>query len=114
MVPHRTWDAVQALVDQWPAAHRSCTAAFNLYAELLWPPTGSHILSVGKRETYTMERLNAKLRTYLGRLKRRSRCFSRSLEALQHALRLFVWHYNRRQRLLLASPCYRNALTLVF
>ena len=35
VVPHRTWDAMQALVDQLPAAHHYCTDAFNLYAELL-------------------------------------------------------------------------------
>ena len=111
---HRSWDTMQALVDELPIAQHYCSDAFNIYQELVWPACSTHIVSRGKQETYTVESLNANLRTYLGRLKRRSRCFSRCLDALERALRLFVWHYNRRQRLLLVSPHYRNTLALVF
>jgi hypothetical protein len=72
------------------------------------------VLSVGKEDTYMVESLNANLRTYLARLARASRCFSRSLEALRRAVRLFVYHYNQRQRLYLAHPAYRGRLPLLF
>jgi len=54
------------------------------------------------------------MRTYLGRLKRRSRCFSRSAAKLAEAVRLFVWHDNRSRRLINANPAYRNSLPLLF
>jgi hypothetical protein len=72
------------------------------------------VLSVGKADTHTVESLNANLRTYLARPARSSRCFSRSLEALRRAVRRFVYHYNRRQRLSLAHPTYRGRLPLLF
>jgi hypothetical protein len=72
------------------------------------------VLSYGKEQTYTIEGVNADLRTYLGRLKRRSRCFSRCIEALRRAMRLFVWHYNRRQRVYLANPILKGCLPLCY
>ena len=42
---------------------------------------GEYVLSEGKAETYTIESINANLRTYLGRLRGKSRCFSRKLAA---------------------------------
>ena len=69
--------------------------------------------SVGKEEPYTSESLQANLRTYLKRLARRSRCFSRSLEALRRAVRLFVYSYNHRQRLSLAHPRLRGHVPLL-
>lgn len=109
-----SWTAMQELVDHLPAATRYCSDGLALYGELMWPPTSEHLVSVGKEQTYTIESLNADLRTYLGRLKRRSRCFSRCWEALTRAVRLFVWHYNRRRRVILAHPHMRNALPLLF
>jgi len=111
---HRTPEAMQALADQLPLAQRYCTDGLAIYPELVYPAAGKHILSVNKEETHTVESSNANLRTYLGRLRRASRCFSRKLEALWRAVRLFVWHHNRRQRAILANPKLKNALTLVF
>lgn len=72
------------------------------------------MVSIAKEETFTIEGINADLRTYLGRLKRRSRCFSRSVRSLAEAVRLFVWHYNRRQRAINANPRLRHTLPLLF
>ncbi|HEU5198265.1 MAG TPA: IS1 family transposase, partial [Ktedonobacterales bacterium] len=57
------------------------------YQELVWPEGSQHLISIGKEAAYTMESVNANLRTYLARLARRSRCFSRSFEALHRAVR---------------------------
>lgn len=110
----RSWRAMQEFVDRLPLAKRYCSDQLAVYQEMMWPPQSEHVVSIGKEETYTIESLNADLRTYLGRLKRRSRCFSRSWEALAKAVRMFTWHYNRRRRLILAHPKYQHGLALCF
>jgi insertion element IS1 protein InsB len=110
----RNWERMQGFADRLPAASWYCSDEWNMYQSLLWPDHSEHVISHGKEETYTIEGINADLRTYLGRLKRESRCFSRSLEALTQAVRMFVWYYNRRQRLLLTSPNLKSKLPLLF
>lgn len=109
----RSLATLQTLVDTLPPAHRYTSDGHAAYAELVWPEGSQHLVSLAKEETYTIESLNANLRTYLKRLARRSRCFSRSLEALRRAVRLFVYYYNHRQRLYLAHPALKGRLTLL-
>src|SRR5579885_1852923 len=109
----RSLAGLQAVVDTLPPAPRSTSDGRAAYAELVWPEGSQHLVSLGKEETYTIESVNANLRTYLKRLARRSRCFSRSLEALRRALRLFIYYYNHRQRRYLAHPTLRGHLTLL-
>jgi IS1 family transposase len=109
----RSRSTLQSLVDTLPPAPRYSSDGHAAYQEIVWPQESSHIVSQAKEETYTIESLNANLRTYLGRLARRSRCFSRSLEALRQAIRLFVYYYNQRQRLYLAHSSYRGRLPLL-
>ncbi len=54
-------------------------------------------MAVGKRQTDTVEGVNADLRHYLARLGRRSRCFSRCIHALRRAIALFVHFYNQHR-----------------
>jgi len=110
----RNYTAMQEFVDRLPCAQRYCSDALAVYQELWWPDDSVHVISQRKEETFMIESLNADLRTYLGRLKRRSRCFSRCWEALARAIRMFTWHYNRRRQLILRQPKYRNGLTLLF
>ena len=110
----RNWRAMQEFADRLPVAQRYCSDQLAVYQELLWPKGSEHVVSIGKEETFTIESLNADLRTYLGRLKRRSRCFSRCWQALARAVRMFTWHYNRRRHLILRQPKYRNGLPLCF
>ena len=67
---------------------------------------GTHAVAPGKSQTYSVEAANAELRHYLARLGRRSRCFSRSLDALRRAVTLFVPAGNRRQLHKRAFPRY--------
>lgn len=115
----RTWEHMQSFADELPLANRYCSDDLTVYSELLWPPNPEggdslYVVSYGKEETYTIEGVNADLRTYLGRLKRKSRCFSRCIEALRRAVRLFVWHYNCRQRVYTSSPNLKGNLCLLF
>lgn len=84
-----------------------------MYGEVIWPEDAWHVVSIAKEETYTIEGINADIRTYLGRLKRRSRCFSRSVEKLAEAVRLSVWHDNRRQRVINSNPRLRHTPPLL-
>jgi IS1 family transposase len=104
---------LQAFADTLPPASRYTSDGHAAYQEIVWPQESSHLISQAKEETYTIESLNANLRTYLGRLARRSRCFSRSLEALRRAVRLFVYYYNQRRRLYLAHPALQGRLPLL-
>jgi IS1 family transposase len=114
VLEERSQQNLQELIDDLPLAERYCTDGFTNYGELVWPLESAHVVSVLKEETYTIEGINADLRTYLKRLARRCRCFSRCLRALKWAVRLFVWHYNRRQRLINKTYAFKNKLCLVF
>ena len=88
--------SMQQYADELPQALRYSSDQLAVYGDLLWPDTpegwgSSYVISYGKEETYTIESVNADLRTYLGRLKRKSRCFWRSLEYNQSDLPNVVW-----------------------
>ncbi len=78
-------DAMQPFADTLPAVGRYCTDGAAVYGEVIWPDDAWHTVSIAKEETYTIEGINADLRMYLGRLKRRSRCFNRSAAKLAEA-----------------------------
>lgn len=114
VMTERSFENMQQFADALPQAQRYCPDGLTLSQDLIWPQAATHVVSRAKEETHTIESLNANLRTSLKRLARRCRCFSRCLLALERAVRLFVYHYNRRQRLLLASPQFRHRFPLLF
>jgi len=69
-------------------------------------------VSVGKRNTYTIEGLNTQFRQYISFLRRRSRGFSKSIERLREAVAWFVYHWNRRQRLYLSNRKLKGKLSI--
>jgi len=75
------------------------------YQELAYD-FGIHFPMPNKSQTYSVEADNAELRHYLARLVRRSRCFSRSIDALRVAVQLFVFAWNQRQLYKLRYPRY--------
>jgi insertion element IS1 protein InsB len=85
---------MQRVVDRAPA-DQYYSDSFNTYEGLIY--WGEHDLCDGKSQTYSVEGVNADLRHYLGRLARKSRCFSRRIKALKRAVDLFVHSYNERQ-----------------
>ena len=96
MVPQRTTEVMQALLDRAPQAERYFSDDFSTYHALVYYP-GHHQAMTDKSQTYSVEGVNADLRHYLARLGRRSRCFSRCPYALIYSLRLFVFCHNQRQ-----------------
>ncbi len=96
MVRERTQPAIQALVDAAPKAKHYDSDAWSAY-DRLWYHWGRYAVSEGKSETYAVEADNAELRHYLARLARSSRALVLVPDALECALRLFVYCFNSRQ-----------------
>ncbi len=95
-MPHRTEPALQAVVDQAPQAAAYYSDGFTAYQGLVYGPA-PHTALPNKSQTYSVEGGYADLRHYLARLGRKTRCFSRCIDALRRAVKLFVWCYNQRQ-----------------
>jgi len=104
VVPTRSTEAMQACLEQAPQAKQYYSDAFPLYDNLYYG--APYEMRTDKKETYSVEAVNADLRHYLKRLARKSRCFSRRLEALARNLRLFTHCYNQRQLMKRLYPKY--------
>lgn len=107
-MPERTGEAFQEMLDTSPAAQRYYSDGFPTYNSLWYPGTYTQMLD--KSQTYSVEGDNADLRHYLARLARRSRCFSRCIQALRRAVDLFVFYYNQRQKAKRQNPKYNYHL----
>jgi IS1 family transposase len=83
------------MVDQAPKTKSYYSYAFDAYHRL-WYHLGAFEISQGKAGIYSVEPGDTELRHYLALLGRSSRCFSRCPEALQAALELFMYCFNRR------------------
>jgi insertion element IS1 protein InsB len=105
VVWERTGAALQETIERAIPAQQSYSAAFPTYETLVYYP-GRHAVAPGKSQRYSVEADNAEVRHYLARLGRRSRCFSRSIEALRRAVKLFVHAWNRRHLHKRAFPRY--------
>lgn len=101
----RTTETMQTVIDGAPPASRYYSDLFPTYPTLVYYP-GQHQACPDKSQTYSVEADNAELRHYLARLARKSRCFSRCLQALRRAIKLFAFAWNRRQLYKRAHPKY--------
>jgi IS1 family transposase len=85
---------IQAMVDGVPPAEKYCSDGYLGYVDVAY--YGEHIRNIcDKKDTFTVEGVNADLRHYIPLLARRSRCFARSLETLKAVLAVFVEAYNK-------------------
>jgi len=94
-VLERTSEALQACLERAPQAKQYYSDAFLVYDTLYYG--APYEMRNDKQETYSVEAVNADLRHYLKRLARKSRCFSRRMQALAKNIQLFVYCYNHRQ-----------------
>lgn len=76
------------------------TDGFEPYKHLDYG-TARHQVGKGKSQTYTVEGFHAGTRHYLARMRRRTRCVTRSFKALQKAIDLYVFCHNTRKRKML-------------
>ena len=90
----KTSEKIQELVDKSPEAKKYCTDGYHGYMDVIYP--GEHIRNVrNKKDAYTVESINADLRHYIPVLRRRSRCFARSIETLKAVIGVFMEAFNR-------------------
>ena len=81
------------MVDNGPEAEYYCTDGYWGYVNIVYP--GKHIRNIhDKSDTFTVEGINAYIRHYIPILRRRSRCFPRTVKTLRAVLDLFVQAYN--------------------
>jgi len=85
---------IQEIVDGAPEAKYYCTDGYLGYIDIVYP--GYHIRNIhDKSDTHNIESINADLRHYIPVLRRRSRCFCRSIETLDAVVSVFVDAYNK-------------------
>ena len=81
------------MVDNGPEAEYYCTDGYWGYVNIVYP--GKHIRNIhDKSDTFTVEGISADIRHYIPILRRRSRCFPRTIKTLRAVLDLFVQAYN--------------------
>ena len=95
---------MQACLNRALGAKQYYSDAFPIYDTLYYGAPFE--LRKDKKETYSVEAVNADLRHYLKRLARRSRSFSRTMQALKKNICLFVYCYNQRQIMKRRYPKY--------
>ena len=84
---------IQQIVDAAPEVKFYCTDGYVGYLDVVLP--GEHIFNIhNKKDTFTVESVNADLRHYIPTLARQSRCLPRKLDNLQAVFDLFVLAYN--------------------
>jgi IS1 family transposase len=87
-------ERLQSIVDNSPEAKNYATDGYLAYIDLIYP--GRHIRNIkDKKDTFTVEGINADLRHYIPILARRSRCFARKLETLEAVISVFIDAYNK-------------------
>ena len=90
----KTAKDIQKIVDNAPNAYQYNTDGYHSYMDVIFP--GYHKRNIeSKKHTHNVESVNADLRHYLPGLRRRSRCFYRSLETLRAVLSIFINAYNK-------------------
>lgn len=87
---------LQSVVDQAPQARAYSRDGFRPYKNLVYGED-MYTAMLNKSQTYSVEGGNADLRHYVARLARKSRCFSRCMDALRRAVKRLVWCYNQCQ-----------------
>ncbi len=87
-------ERIQAMIDRCPPARNYYTDGGRVYLDVnFW---GAHRRNIrDKSDTHIIEGTNADLRHYIAGLRRKSRCFFRSLATLKAVLTLFVNAYNK-------------------
>jgi IS1 family transposase len=113
VVWERTTANRQAMLDRSPQAKVYYCDEFSTSETLVYYP-GKHKSLPDKSQPYSVEAHNAELRQSLARLARKSRCFSRCIQALWRSVNLLGFAWNRPQLYKPRFPAYpahlRNSL----
>jgi insertion element IS1 protein InsB len=83
----KLWESIKDL-----AIESVCTDYWSAYGECI--PPDQHIQS--KAETYTVEGYNSFFRHFLARLRRKTKCYSKSPQMLEYSVKLLMLKWNNR------------------
>ena len=86
--------ALQKMVDSVPSAERYFVDGCSVYRDVDYLGLLRQNFE-DKSDTHNIESTNSDLRHYIPGLRRRSRCFYRSIETLRAILSIFVTAYNK-------------------
>jgi IS1 family transposase len=90
----KTPERIQAIIDNASESKYYCSDGWNGYVDVVYP--GKHVRNIrNKKDTFTVEGVNADLRHYIPILARKSRCFARKIDTLKIVLEVFVEAYNK-------------------
>jgi IS1 family transposase len=104
----RTVKVIQEIVLSTKKAKRYNTDGYSVYAEIYYGAEHKQNFQ-DKSDTHIVESINADLRHYIPGLRRRSRCFYRSIETVRAVLGVFINAYNKYgEEKLKYKPPYRN------
>ena len=103
-------ERIQRLVDRSVKARQYYSDAYSAYAEVSYE--GAHTSLKNKSQTYTVEGVNSDLRHYIPPLRRRSKCFFRSLETAKAVFKIFVNAFNLFARAKKNFPHLKSAFCL--
>ena len=83
---------IQNLVDSSSKANKYYSVSYPAYSEILYDDLHSYLIY--KSQTYTVEGVNSDLRHYIPALKRKSKCFFRSINTMKAVFKIFVYAFN--------------------
>lgn len=67
-----------------------CSDYWKAYAQII--PSNQHVQS--KAQTFTVEGYNSRIRHYLARFKRKTKCYSKSVQMIEYSLKLLFLYLN--------------------
>ena len=86
-------ERIQRLVDNSPKASKYYSDSYPVYSEIIYH--GKYTSLKNKSQIYIVEGVNSDLKHYIPALRRKSKCFFRSVETMKAVFKLFVHAFNQ-------------------
>ena len=105
-------ERIQKLVDSSPKADHYYSDAYFAYAEICYE--GKHSSLKNKSQTYTVEGISSDLKHYILHLRRKSKCFFRSIETAKAVFKIFVHAFNKFALAKFLFPSLKSSFSLSY
>ena len=105
-------ERIQKLVDSSPKADYYYSDAYSAYSEICY--YGTHTALKNKSQTFTVEGINSDLRRYIPPLRRKSKCFFRSIETAKAVFKIFVLAFNKFALAKCLFPSLKSSFSLSY
>ena len=101
---------IQNLVDSSPKANRYYSDYCPAYSEIFYD--GFYTSLKNKSQTYTVEGVNSDLKHYIPLLRRKSKCFFRSIDTAKSVFKIFVNAFNNFSSCKFNFPSLKSSIFL--